>query len=290
MKTQMYIITAKTHLHAGSGNSNAGVIDNLVQRDPADNLPCIFSSSLKGAFREYVEESMDIRNHFIQFIKNTEEVDKLTKAEAKELADKIFGEGENKGSSGTKKGSHIFHQASLLSIPVRSNVKLFYHATCKSVLEKFIEDAKLFGINVADLEKEVKALPTLEKKALVVGVIFDNMQIEDYFVFDEYKTTDVPNLKKLLGTDIVIFSDEDFKDLCSDYNLPVIARNNLENGQSKNLWYEQIVPRQAKFYFFTARNCDADNFDTHVKGKNVQIGANASIGYGVCTISNFKSE
>lgn len=264
----MYIITAKTHLHVGSGNSNAGVIDNLVQRDPADNLPCIYASSLKGAFREYFE---------VGPVKN------------KTLADIIFGEGKNKDSQGTKKGSHIFHQASLLSIPARSNVKLFYHATCKSVLKKFIEDAELFGKNVADLEKEVKALPTLEKKALVVGEIFDNMQIEDYFEFEKIESK-IPNLTTLLGTDIVIFSDEDFKDLCSDYNLPVIARNNLENGQSKNLWYEQIVPRQAKFYFFTATNCETDNFDEHVRGKNVQIGANASIGYGVCTISNFKSE
>ncbi|MDD4148674.1 MAG: type III-B CRISPR module RAMP protein Cmr4 [Bacteroidales bacterium] len=268
MKTQMYIITAKTHLHAGSGNSNAGVIDNLVQRDPADNLPCIYSSSLKGAFREFFEEGP---------------------VKDKKMADEIFGEGDNKGSKGMKKGSHIFHQASLLSIPARSNVKLFYHATCKSVLEKFIEDSELFNIDVIALRKEVEELPKLDKKTLIIGNKMDNMQIEDYFIFDEYKT-DVPNLKKLLSTDIVIFSDEDFKDLCSDYNLPVIARNNLENGQSKNLWYEQIVPRQAKFYFFTARNCDTDNFDTHVNGNNVQIGANASIGYGVCTISNFKSE
>lgn len=269
MKTQMYIITAKTHLHVGSGNSNAGVIDNLVQRDPADNLPCIFSSSLKGAFREYFE---------VGPVKN------------KTLADIIFGEGKNKDSQGTKKGSHIFHQASLLSIPARSNVKLFYHATCKSVLEKFIEDAELFGLKVNSLKDEINSLPEVKEKAIISHDTIDNMQIEDYFIFDEYKTTDVPNLIKLLGTDIVIFSDEDFKDLCSDYNLPVIARNNLENGQSKNLWYEQIVPRQAKFYFFTATNCETDNFDEHVRGKNVQIGANASIGYGVCTISNFKSE
>jgi CRISPR-associated protein Cmr4 len=268
MKTQMYIITAKTHIHAGSGNSNAGVIDNLVQRDPADNLPCIYSSSLKGAFREYFEEGP---------IKH------------KNLAGEIFGKRDNNDNSGTKKGSHIFHQASLLSIPARSNVKLFYHATCKSVLEKFIEDAKLFDIDVAALDKEVKALPKLDKKTLILGKKIENMQIEDYFNFDEYNS-EVTNLKALLGEDIVIFSDEDFKDLCSDYNLPVIARNNLENGQSRNLWYEQIVPRQAKFYFFTARNCETDDFNTNVNGNNVQIGANASIGYGVCTVSNFKSE
>jgi CRISPR-associated protein Cmr4 len=272
MATKMYIITAKTHIHAGSGNSNAGVIDNLVQRDPADNLPCIYSSSLKGAFREYFEEG-NIKD--------------------KSLADKIFGSGVNKNNTGdNKKGSHIFHQASLLSIPVRSNVKPFFNAICPWVLNKFIDDAELFDISIKCIKEEIESIINAfndDEQPLVIGNEISVLNIEDYSSF-KFIDKAIPNVKRIFGENLVLFSDEDFSDLCSDYNLPVIARNNLENGQSKNLWYEQIVPRQSRFYFFTVSDCQPDNFDSNVNCKTVQIGANASIGYGVCFIENLQNK
>jgi CRISPR-associated protein Cmr4 len=44
-----YLIHCKTNLHAGSGDTNYGIIDKMVQRDPVTELPCIYSSSLKGS-------------------------------------------------------------------------------------------------------------------------------------------------------------------------------------------------------------------------------------------------
>jgi CRISPR-associated protein Cmr4 len=274
MSSKMYIITAKTHIHAGSGNSNAGVIDNLVQRDPADNLPCIYASSLKGAFREYFEEGPD-------------------KVKTKPLADLIFGAGVNKQSPGNnKKGSHIFHQASLLSIPVRSNVKPYFNATCPSILLKFIDDAGLFGIDLTSVKNEIESILSRVNqncKPDVLGNQMQDLKIEEYSELN-FRNIQIQAVQKLFGNDLVVFVDEDFYDLCSDYNLPVIARNNLENGQSKNLWYEQIVPRQSRFYFFTVYHCEEDNFDASVAAKNVQIGANASIGYGVSLIKNLQTQ
>lgn len=272
MTAQHYLITAKTHLHVGSGNSNAGVIDNLVQRDPTDNLPCIYASSLKGAFREYFEEGPE-------------------KADTDKLADIIFGAGLNKNSSGANaKGTHIFHQASLLSIPARSNVRPFFNATCPMIINKFLEECKLFGksldpILVKELKEVVLSQANDGNTTDVYCANIQNLKIEDYLTFN-FNTLPVPETKKLFGNDLIVMTDEDFKDLCSDYNLPVIARNNLDNGQSKNLWYEQIVPRQAKFWFFTVTNEGQDDFKTNINKKNVQIGANASIGYGVCQVDN----
>ena len=75
-------------------------------------------------------------------------------------------------------------------------------------------------------------------------------------------------------------SNEDFADCCSDYNLPIIARNKLENGESANLWYEQVLPPETMFY--TIIQEEGDDLKEALNGQIVQIGANATIGYGYC--------
>lgn len=73
----------------------------------------------------------------------------------------------------------------------------------------------------------------------------------------------------------------DFKELTEE--LPVIARNYLKNGISENLWYEEVVPRESLFVFtLLAPKGDITKFDEQVNGKIIQIGANATIGYGLC--------
>lgn len=87
-----------------------------------------------------------------------------------------------------------------------------------------------------------------------------------------------------------------FKTVCNDrltemadnYHLPVIARNQLDNGESKNLWYEQVMPRESQFYFRILypdnKSTEFEEFRKIVTSNLVQIGANASIGYGFCKI------
>ena len=49
-----WLIVAKANLHVGNENvANYGLIDKAIQRDAVTNLPCINSSSLKGALNEY---------------------------------------------------------------------------------------------------------------------------------------------------------------------------------------------------------------------------------------------
>ena len=70
--------------------------------------------------------------------------------------------------------------------------------------------------------------------------------------------------------------------------LPVMARNNLENGISCNLWYEEVVPHESVFYFIvSAEENDRallDSFRSAIEGETIQFGANASIGYGLCKV------
>ena len=76
--------------------------------------------------------------------------------------------------------------------------------------------------------------------------------------------------------------------------LPVVARNQLDNGESQNLWYEELVPHESVFGFMVQIpidlsdgenlnfNCD---FTEHLNNKVIQIGANATVGYGYCLLT-----
>jgi CRISPR-associated protein Cmr4 len=74
--------------------------------------------------------------------------------------------------------------------------------------------------------------------------------------------------------------NQEFQKLCDDDHLPIIARNYLENGESKNLWYEQVLPSMSVLgtIILTDKESDLDI----LKDKIVQIGANSTIGYGYC--------
>lgn len=275
MKPELYIIECKSNLHVGSGDSNYGVIDKLIQRDTADQLPCIFSSSLKGAFREYFEEVVE---------------EKISKGQ-KVLSDSIFGAGDNKGSNGQSKGSHIFQQAFLLSIPLRSNLKPYFNATAPFIIEQLIELANLFGYKFpVELEKELGHFSENFKPEDNIPIVFEStegLEIEDFSVFVLESKTKLPELQKIIGNDMIVLSNNDMKRLTNDYHLPIIARNKLDNGKSENLWYEQVLPRQSVFTAFVVnggKNLTKDDFKTNVQEKTVQIGGDSSIGYGYCHV------
>ncbi len=134
-KVAVFTITAKTNLHVGSGSQNYGIIDNMVQRDPLTGFPCIYSSSLKGAIREY----------FRYYLKKDAT---WTEQEAEMFLFHVFGfdrkdavENEETPANNLvspkieqQTGKYRFLQADLLSIPVRSDKRLFYRTTCPYLL------------------------------------------------------------------------------------------------------------------------------------------------------------
>lgn len=218
----VWFITPKTNLHVGNENSSSyGLIDLAVQRDATTDLPCINSSSLKGALNEFAANAADLK------------ADDLIK---------IFGSDKKKRKDSTQKGQHIFFDANILFLPKQSDSDLYELVTCESVLNRFANQVKL-----------------------LTGECVDINMIKDKF-----------------GCKNVI-SDDDFKELCSNDNLPIIARNVLENGESKNLWYEQVVPAETVFYTIIDNKEDSTLTNILSDDKTiVQIGANATIGYGYC--------
>ena len=234
MNTHVFKITAKTNLHVG--NESGGdftIIDKAIQRDPLTGLPCINSSSLKGAINEYCCKAL-----------NWKEDDLI----------RVFGSDKGKRKSNTQKGEAVFFDAKLLYLPQQDDNTLFHFETTPNIIAMMNNRVKLFDSNFKyEAEKIVAGKP--------VVVLVDK----------EQKT-----------------ADKQFEDKCSDDNLPIIARNVLENGESKNLWYEQVLPAETVLYTIIQEKND-DLLNALVgDGKLVQIGANATIGYGYCKFELIK--
>ena len=254
MATKVYSIRALSNMHVGSGDNNYGVIDKLVQRDVVTNLPTIHSSSLKGALCEFFKN------------KYGKESDKVKN---------IFG-GEK------SKGSYDFFEADLVSIPVRSNKAQYFNAFSPHFLKQVFEK-----INALGFKYDLGNLPEPEKgKPICLNDKFEGAIVEE----QEWKCVKLPqgqivdSIKlKFLGDNIVFMHADDFKSVCE--KLPVIARNCLENGQSTNLWYEEVLPRESRFLTVVRTNGLLETEFDSILNEIVQIGANATIGYGYCKFS-----
>lgn len=275
---QLYIITAKTNMHVGSGEETYGLIDNRVQRDVLSNLPNINASGLKGALREYFSQKFGERSQAVIEIFGSD-----SSAESK------------KPEPQHKAGKFRFFNGNLLSIPVRSNVRTFFRATSTEVLQDLTDNLDTFAYEdtygIRESLEHIKDLAGQGKTAVFFDGEYDKeVVLEDYRVkavkleADKYDKRHIENLERITGGPLVLITDMEFKDICSDYNLPLIARNNLENGRSQNLWHEQVIPRETKFYFFVLKPVDCNQDIIFSPGEPVQIGANASIGYGFCRI------
>ncbi|WP_044188168.1 RAMP superfamily CRISPR-associated protein [Porphyromonas sp. COT-290 OH860] len=113
-------------------------------------------------------------------------------------------------------------------------------------------------------------------------------QAEVYELYQQLSGTASEQLKQRLEADTAISNEQKEKELEEAIeSLPIIARNCLDNGESKNLWYEEVTPSASCFVFFvTYPEGDSyfEQFNQALHGKVVQIGANGSVGYGFCKI------
>ena len=279
MVVDMYKLQNITNMHVGSGGVNYGIIDNQVQKDEITNLPIIHASSLKGALREHFKKRGD---NFIEFIFGSYPSDE--KNEEKENESKKEKKDEKKQ---TIPGALVFFEAFMLTRPVRSNVKPYFNVTSPFIIKKLINYLEEFSI-LEDLKKELKSF--YEEIKDVKAVIFENIDdvyLEDYRA--EYKQ--ISKIPSIFPENLAVLNNKAFQEL----SLPVVARNRLENGESKNLWYEEIVPKYSNFIFFIGRDNDEyiskedkDKIDKFFRSfeneKLYQIGANKTIGFGICKI------
>lgn len=304
-KTQLFLIRALTHLHPGSGDTGYGVVDKTVQRDPIDGLPVIHASSLKGAFREIFEQ------YYPPAHVGNKKIDHP-------LIEYIFGSGigstreEGNNTNDRISGSHRFHEARLLSIPVRSNVKPFFRATSPYIASELLQKNEQMDLGLK--EKQIFALKYIANSKVIKHqpIIFskdEQVWLEDFEAVQDIGSNFGNEFKELFGENLAIFHHDDLKVQCE--SLHVIARNYLENGVSRNLWYEEIIPRESRFYCLIQAPNHLFSIDYPSKyleaypqtmntpsypfpevlektikpAYQLQIGANASVGYGLCHVS-----
>ena len=252
MIIDLYRMTCVTNLHMGSGDVNYSVVDLEVERDPVLGEPIMNASGVKGALRAFCEEKRGIN--------------------APEIIE-IFGGGDD-----TVKGRYKFFSGDLLARPVRvSNGDRSYLLATTSELVNTI----LYKLTAFDASGTLRSeeLPVLDKKPICSVPC---REVEG--LPTEYYEEKVPLLDTLLDHRAWVLMPPK---ALANIDLPVIAHNVLENGESKNLWYEEVVPHESVFFLMVGHpNQDAESkldailFSEGKSGTIVQFGAGASTGTG----------
>ncbi len=309
-----YIITAKSNLHVGTSSEELTPIDNIIQRDPLTKLPNINESSLKGAIKEYIyykEQSKahpNDENAGAKLLKTIfgsvpdamiEELDTLLKKKNNNSHEEGSEEEKLRSLKSSQKGQVLFDDARVLCLPIRSNNGYFYRATSDVVLRDFIDKLELYKLNSEDIRVLKEYLESLDDN-FNEPLIFDDAAVELEYVGTASKldNSDLKEiLRALIGERVAILPHKEFEKHAS--RLPIIDRNKLDNGESKNLWFEEVVPRESKFYFVLNVPSEKitidkqietlyDKFHKHLlSGTFIQIGASATIGYGRCIIEHY---
>ncbi|WP_372808715.1 type III-B CRISPR module RAMP protein Cmr4 [Pontiella sp.] len=281
MKKMTMTLFARTPVHVGAGNS-VGAVDAPIQRERHTRIPIIPGSSLKGVLADLWNERGDDGQ-----IRRT--------AEGK----KLFGEDEG----GTKKdgveikaqaGALLIGEARVLAFPVRSAKGMFAWITCPLVLRRFQRET--------GAPFEVPNLGTEEAMA------FEALKIKGQVVLEEYNFNApeeppqaiVDAFRPLVGNDsvwagiggqLVVVSDEIFQHFC-EHACEVVTRIRIndETGtvDGSGLFNQEQVPSETLFYT-SILSPDAGNLaalKTKLETEQwLQIGGDATIGLGFCTVN-----
>jgi CRISPR-associated protein Cmr4 len=252
MATQFnaYFIQCVTNMHVGSGDTSYGIIDKMVQRDTVTGYPTIHASSLKGALREHFEKKWNS--------------DLRVKA--------IFGK-EGEDGSDSETGDYVFLSADLIALPIRCTHQQYVLGFDKTIADminakaKHIVGKEIFSCKVNGAQNNFFAENAPAE-----------IYAEDYSLKANAYASPLNTQENLLANKYATLKNEDFATLAK--NLPVVARNKVKGN--KNLWYEEIVPHQTLFLTFIGTSKENSDFTTALTTDLIQIGANASVGYGLC--------
>lgn len=262
MKYRFYKLTCLTNLHMGSGDINYDVIDLAVERDPVTKEPTMNASGVKGALRDYFEGT-------------PVNVEKIFGSEGRRVDEQQPDGTTKKVVKPSERGTHEFFGADLIARPVRvsQGVGSFALATTPELLTLLRNKLLAFGIRVSI----PAAFPDVSGSNVYVAETNSSTGIEG-----NATTKATLALEELIGKNWALMSASTL----SEIDLPVFAHNVLENGISKNLWYEQMVPHESIFGMIVGFPSEED--DLKLDGKVVQFGAGATTGNGFVLIKEVR--
>ncbi len=246
MNISFYKLECITNLHVGSGDENFNIVDSEVEKDPVTGLPMIGASGVKGALREVLT------------------------AQDEALANEIFGSrGDKETVNG---GTHKFFDAYLIARPMRvagsSEMASVPVVTVASV-NHFLSMLSVFGKNPFGFDA-IEA-PDFAGKAFLTNVEGIRVEDEETGMLSGVLLEQLTKLRDIIGEKFALAPSFD------GYDLPIMARNLLQNGISKNLWFEEFVPHGSVMFFAIMAPDDVQMLDVP---PIVQFGGNSSIGYG----------
>lgn len=331
-KATLFLV-CETSLHAGSGD-DVGIVDLPIQREKHTQFPKIEASSLKGALREAFENNA---NSKAQNFKDWYDADvmvhrlfgfdegsiKKSKLQSLQNHFKYKPEGgkEDERKEGhDRSGCIAFTDARLLLFPIKSMKGVFVWATCPQVLNKLAADLAMKGVTLEHLER-AKALPIGDGQ---VGVASTAPLVSEVVILEEYaygaiessdirafakelseiifSTPELSYWKDLLQRNLVILSDNDFRDF-TQMSTEVITRTKIDNEtgtvdkDNGALFTEEYLPNDAVLYasIFASDEYGKQDENKRMNAKDVmnhivrnikeipyfQLGANATIGKGI---------
>jgi CRISPR-associated protein Cmr4 len=283
----LYCVSA---VHAGSG-SEIGIVDLPIQREKHTGFPKVESSSLKGAIRAAVTDTLEVSGQLQQQEKNIE---------------RVFGGTPKKDGSDGLAGAIALADARVLLFPVKSAKGVFAWITCPFVLNRFNQEMDLY--NLADKKLPLAKVNTVSSKQLFV--IKGKLVLEEYtYEMEEDQQTKelAQQLAQLLfaGQEtnlddrLVVLEDDDFTDFVK-LSTEVNARIRIDSAtgivQEGALWYEENVPPETVFYScLFAGNCrTTEKGELHsdqqvlafMQNEQVfppvfQLGGNSTLGRGI---------
>ncbi len=293
----LLFLHAETPLHPGTGSA-LGAIDLPIARERHTGWPLIPGSSMKGVLRDRC-------------------LDKLANGNEKDT--QLWAAfGPDTENASLHAGALSITDMRLLAFPVRSLRGLFAWATCPAALDRLVRDARMAGQK--DIERLAKAVldkckVTADRVAFVsAGDLLttaqstgedSNMVLEEF----DYKAGASPELKNLgealdllfgdgtrLATHLALVSDNVFTHY-TRFATEVMARIGLDSKtktvKKGALFYEEFLPASSILYSVVISGGTQASTDGSAplaylasvlkSGDNlIQVGANATIGKGLC--------
>lgn len=284
MKASIFEVKCITNLHIGTSGNAYGVIKNEVEKDAVLNTPMLPASGIKGALRDYWRQNK--KEHEVEiFGTDTKERDKI------------------------KKGKCKFLNAQLIFRPMRVSFGDYAYClvTTPDLIITMLATFNAFGIEnyrniCTKIYSEIDIFSSIfeECKGDIAGIVYyPNGQIEEIEGYcvktvgnKDAKKKEIEEIYDMLfelseGVPVTIMRSDIFKTI----DLPIVARNHLVDGKSNNLWYEEIVPHQSRFYFMTIWEAGEDKLYEDMKEEicktPVSFGGNNSVGNGYCSIKEY---
>ncbi|MBQ3265283.1 MAG: type III-B CRISPR module RAMP protein Cmr4 [Ruminococcus sp.] len=249
MSVFVYKARCLTNLHVGSGDVNYNIVDNEVEKDAVTGYPMVHSSGFKGALRE----------HFVKSGMSSERIKE------------IFG--NEPGKAEIVPGSYKFLDMDLIARPMRVIGAGIASVPVVSVdsVNGFLEKLNDFGCNPFGIAR-ISPIDFGDKQFLT-NIKSDGIRVEGDTTgkLPEASAKELEKLSGVIGEKFAVVKD------FNDYDLPVIARNYLDDGVSKNLWYEEVVPHGSVFCAVIITPDDKMELNL---SDYIQIGGHASIGCG----------